>query len=580
MSKRIGAFVPRRGGSFWVGLILAASCLATRPARAGDADFAAEVDVDTNPPAARLEVTAPPRASDPFGIVVPPAPPRSHTGVAPDRGVTAKPFVHTHRVAAAFEFELEVALLIDADESPLYPWKAPATMTPQTRPVRSAVAVLEDDCGHYIKRPLSNSGTVTIDWTPAGCENATLTIWSVAPGDGRRVGVGRWIQGAVHDMSELSTSSGDYRPYAFARSFEIDDAVKNGGPGLDLGTVIVPFDDDASRGFFIMDNVQKALDYYESLPGVEASELPKVNVVHTQGLRPADVDCAQSASGLPKWDSDLQYAIYVPAKDPGFIFDSLGLPRSRSRRSCARPRNLPLLPEAFPPTESGLRPLRRRHGQSPGGSDPQDAVDHDGRRRTPREPRRQLPHGLLGRDGRLGGAERRGRARPGADRRRGPDIDECVDGGHSPVFPQASAWDPALDNDGWFQKIVWDLVDPDASEPEPVTESLVPGAGPGECDDCDAGEFDDVDGAGFNVDPATLALNDVLIHYLGGTLASGENDDYEDRGLEGLDLADLIDGFICRGHISAAQANAIVADAMGLDFDAAGGPGSCPHPAD
>lgn len=159
-------------------------------------------------------------------------------------------------------------------------------------------------------------------------------------------------------------------------------------------------------------------------------------------------------------------------------------------------------------------------------------------------------------------------------------FNECESSGFTPVFPKASAWDPALNNAGWFQKIVWDLTDPDASEPEPDIEFLVPGDTPGQCGDCDAGQFDDIDGEGFNADPASLALNDVLIHYLGGDGAEGKNDHYEDRGLEGLDLQDLIDGFICRGHITAAEANSIIADAMGLDFDAAGGPETCPHPED
>src|SRR5262245_43198410 len=164
MSKRFDTFLRRRGGSPWLGLLLAVSCLASLPARAGDVFCKAEGDARRQTPelATRGVASAPAaRAREPFGIVVPPAPPQSRVaaGIAPDVGVTAKPFVPTHRVRAAFAFEYEVPLLLEADESPLYPWKASATMTSQTRPVRSAVAVLEDDCGHYIKRALSNSGT-------------------------------------------------------------------------------------------------------------------------------------------------------------------------------------------------------------------------------------------------------------------------------------------------------------------------------------------------------------------------------------------------------------------------------------
>jgi hypothetical protein len=557
MSKRIAAFV-----------ILAAACLPTPPANAAGGPRSTEAAAQTQTHLA----AAPARAREPFGIVVPPPQPRSRAGIVPTLDVTAKPFVHTHRVAADFAFELEVPLLVEAVESPLFPWKATPTLIPQTRPVRSAVAVLEDDCGHYIKRALSSSGAVTIDWSPAGCANATLTIWSVAPGDGRRVGVGRWIHGAVSTFSELSTSSADYRPYSFVRSFQIDDAEKNGGPGLDLGTVTVPFEDDASRGFFIMDNVQTALDYYESLPGVEASELPKVNVVHTESLLPDGVDCDE-------WDSDLRYALYSYSKDPGFIsipWDCNDLGRDGhahvhetshyfQRHFLRQNPDYGRFGEGMANLQAAL--IRKTQWITTAGAGLLENLDVNSR--------------MVCWDGTDVALE------PNEDGELVPvriddveDLEACEDDGHASVFPQAAAWDPALNNAGWFQRIVWDLVDPDATEPEAITEFLVPGASPGDCDDCDAGEFDDVEGEGFNVDPAALALNDVLIHYLGGSRASGENDAYEDRGLEGLDLADLVDGFVCRGHLSPDQANAIVADAMGLEFDAAGGPESCPHPSD
>lgn len=515
---------------------------------------------------------SPPRRREPFGIVVPPAPPKSRTGPAPDLDITATPFVHTHRVSAAFVFEFEVALLINAQSSPLWPWKAPASMTPQTRPVRSAVVVLEDDCGHYIKRALSNAGAVAIEWTPAGCENATLTIWSVAPLDGRRVGVGRWIKGPVDDMSDLSTSSGDYRPYSYSRAFQIDAAEKNGGSGLDLGTVAVPFANDASRGFFIMDNVQTALDYYQSLPGVAASELPKINVVHTEDLKPDGVDCND-------WDGDLRAAIYVPGKDPGFIsipWDCNDLGRDGhahvhetshyfQRHFLRQNPDYGRFGEGMANLQAAL--IRKTQWITTAGAGQLENLDVNSRMACWNgDDFMQIEDD----EGELVNMRIDDPAQ----------LTSCEDIGGTGVFPKASAWDPALNNAGWFQKIVWDLVDADAGEAEPVTEFLSPGDEPGSCADCDAGQFDGIDGEGMLAAPAALALNDALIRYLGGNAAQGTNDSYEDRGLEGLDLTDLIDGMICRGHVSAAEANAIIADAMGLDFDAAEGPQSCPHAED
>ena len=51
-------------------------------------------------------------------------------------------------------------------------------------------------------------------------------------------------------------------------------------------------------------------------------------------------------------------------------------------------------------------------------------------------------------------------------------------------------------------------------------------------------------------------------------------------GSSGLDLTDLLDGMICRGHATPAEIEEIVVTAMGLDYDASGAPESCPHPSD
>ncbi len=550
-------------------LLIAAVAGAQPAVGAGERTVAAEPAAQSTQPAVKLK--APTRASEPFGIVVPPAPPRAKTGVAPNLGVTAKPFVHTHRVSASFGFEFEGPLLINVSEAPLFPWKAPATMTEQTRPVRSAVVVLEDDCGHYIKRALSNAGAITIEWTPAGCESASLTIWSVTPLNGRRAGVGRWIKEPVADMSDLTTNTGDYRPYSFAHAFQIDDAVKDGGSGLNLGTVTVPLSNDASRGFFILDNVQTALDYYESLPGVAASELPKINVVHTEDLKPEGMSCSD-------WDSDLQAAIYVPGKDPGFIsipWDCNDLGRDGhahvhetshyfQRHFLRANPDYGRFGEGMANLQAAL--IRKSQWITTAGAGQLENLDVNSRL-------------VCWNDGGFVQIENDDGVLVNMRIDDEAQFDQCEDLGGAAVFPKAAVWDDALNNAGWFQRMLWDLVDAGASEPEPVTEYLSLGDDPG-CGDCDSGQFDTIDGEGMNAAAASLALNDVLIRYLGGDAAKGKNDNYEDRGLEGLDLADLIDGMICRGHLSADAANAIIADAMGLDFDAAGGPQSCPHPED
>jgi hypothetical protein len=553
------------------GILAGASVRAAEPTEASSARAAPATSEREAPEARRV---APPRKREPFGIVVPPAPRKSRAGPAADVGVTAKPFTHTHRVSASFVFEYEeIGPDLLNGLSALWPWNEDAAETLATRPVRSAVVVLEDDCGHYIKRALSNLGAVSIEWTPAGCENASLTIWSVAPLDGRRVGVGSWIKGPVARLSDLSTKSGDYRPFSYSRSFAVDSAEKNGGPGLDLGAVAVPFANDASRGFFLMDNVQTALDYYETVPGVSASELPKVNVVHTANLRPEGLSCAD-------WDNFLQFAVYSGEKDPGFIsipWDDCadwGRDGHAVTHETAHYFHRHFLRQDDPDYGrfgEGMANVQaaiiRRTKWIAGGGGLVENLDVNSRMACWKDGGFQQ---IENDDGVL------------VDMRidSESDAEECADLGGEPVFPKAVVWDDALNNSGWFQQIVYDLVDAGGSEPEPVTEFVSEGGDPGACGDCDAGQFDSVDGEGLNAAAAALGLYDVLIYYLGGDNAEGKNDHYEDRGLEGLDLSDVIDGFICRGHISADDANDIIAVAMGLDFDAAGGPQSCPHPED
>jgi hypothetical protein len=78
--------------------------------------------------------------------------------------------------------------------------------------------------------------------------------------------------------------------------------------------------------------------------------------------------------------------------------------------------------------------------------------------------------------------------------------------------------------------------------------------------------------------PGSAPLNDVLVFYLGGVKAMGTNPNYVDRGQGGLDLVDVLDGMVCRGHMTVAEGQ-LLHGAMGFDYDGLG-PASCPHPLD
>jgi hypothetical protein len=95
----------------------------------------------------------------------------------------------------------------------------------------------------------------------------------------------------------------------------------------------------------------------------------------------------------------------------------------------------------------------------------------------------------------------------------------------------------------WTWRLMFDLVDPGASFDEPLTAFMTADGG----DLQEFGEFDPVDGGGIeSVDADDDAINDVLIFYLGGGVYGSTSPDYLDRGVEGLDLVDLIDGMLCR----------------------------------
>jgi hypothetical protein len=116
------------------------------------------------------------------------------------------------------------------------------------------------------------------------------------------------------------------------------------------------------------------------------------------------------------------------------------------------------------------------------------------------------------------------------------------------------------------QQIFFDLLDGiSAVAPEPVTTFYLQGGGsvavPG---------FDDFDG-GLN--GAFHVLMDAVVYYLGrGSFA---NQAYVDRGRSRLDLVDVLDGMRCRGHLTQANSEELLLDAMGFDYDYLG-PSSCP----
>ena len=105
---------------------------------------------------------------------------------------------------------------------------------------------------------------------------------------------------------------------------------------------------------------------------------------------------------------------------------------------------------------------------------------------------------------------------------------------------------------GFLQRIFWDLHDGVVYEP------WAPGGV--------AAEFDEVDGGVNSANPANHGLLDALFGYLGGG-KQPQNSNYVDRGMEKVDHVDVLDGMMCRGHMTAAQAEAMLHQVMNYDYD-------------
>ena len=81
-----------------------------------------------------------------------------------------------------------------------------------------------------------------------------------------------------------------------------------------------------------------------------------------------------------------------------------------------------------------------------------------------------------------------------------------------------------------------------------------------------ADQFDQVDGGSNLHDPASHKLLDVLFGYLGGK-KHPENPDYADRGIQDIDHVDVLDGMMCRGHMTEPQAEDLLREVMNYDYD-------------
>lgn len=105
---------------------------------------------------------------------------------------------------------------------------------------------------------------------------------------------------------------------------------------------------------------------------------------------------------------------------------------------------------------------------------------------------------------------------------------------------------------GWIWRVAWDLADGTAAEPMSF------GGGTG---------YDDWDGwFGNSSDPNNSKLHRVVLDYFPRIDSFVVDADFEDRGLAGPDLVDLLDGMVCRYGMSDAETGVLLHDVMSYNY--------------
>jgi hypothetical protein len=435
------------------------------------------------------------------------------------------------------------------------------------RPVGAVGIELSDDCGHRLRGVTDADGNFSFSWKPVGCTTAVLTVWSatIRTPLNQGAGVGYWIHGAVPDSGKLTGATEDYLPHAEYFSFSLQGAdLKTHPNGLNVGPQVILAAAPSAKAFNLLHHTLEARRYFTQMDGMNSARLPRIGVAYAR--------CTAAQ------DPSLATAFYAAKKNPGFIW----IPGPKCRQGDFGWYSQAVAHEMshyFQFQFLRQTPEYGRFGE--GMANAQSAAIMGSKWVTSRPATDQVHYVDLQVES-LDYASR-------ATCRKGSQLSAvdtesqatgCANGGGVLTFPQPAAWSKAQDHDpgtnqGWVGRIAWDLIDGAGAEPLHTFSPCVVSPDP-----CDVGQFDSFSGGGADNrrDPPTaLAINDVLIWYLGGQRAQGLNPHYVDRGLDGIDVVDLLDGMVCRGHMTTAQVGSIMT-AMGMSYSGSGAPKICPHP--
>ncbi len=426
-------------------------------------------------------------------------------------GYSPLPPKPTHRVTGrvTLNYQQKVVDWTSSMERPDYPFRLDMNLQSANTPVRLAKVVLQDPDGHYIKGKLSSTGSYSFEWNPVKTGQGKITVWSIIETPNRSAAVADWKGAVIDSVHDLTTNSKDYIVFSYSKTFSIN-AAKISTGGL-LNNIVIPSTDKSAVAFHFLDQALVALDYFLDINGV--GYMPKLNIVYTPNLNDLE---------------DGETGIYLPSKDPGFIYLNPILAWSgfAIRHEIAHVFQSHYMRNAFYGRMG--EPLANVHAAAMAGSSLMDKIwefeDLDVQCNW-----YQDEFILLDGDG---------------------EYWQYTDG-------------PFSGSSGWVQRVLWDLIDGNV---ETMTTYLSPD---GQL--IDAGNFDVINGnggAGQSIMGGDHLLNDVLVGYVGGGSHGVLNGDYVDRGYDEVDIVDVLDGMVYFGHTNYLAIGVLMNDAMEFDFEA------------